>query len=227
MSKEGLFVVSIIVSICYLIGFVCSLFTIRNSRAASDIKYFYIYSIVGMVFTILFWLPQFNVLPISSYFALNTLSIIFHFIFLSRFIVQVTPLLKDFKFSAILLHSINFLLILLVIYNFQMNTFALSFSFSNTILFLFCIAYYYSLLDAKPYKPILIDPVFWIVTGIFICTGISLPVNITNDYILFATSSRLNDYDRRMLSFIGVVPYAIMHLCFSKAYICELKMTSK
>jgi len=175
----------------------------------------------------MFWLPRFQIIHPTTYLAINTLSLIFHFSFLSYFILRVIPNINNWRYYKKYHLIVSISVALVIIYDLNRNSFSLSFTLSNFILFILCLIYFTFLLESHSINPILKSSIFWVVIGIFICTGISLPVNIINDHILKNGKDLISDDNKRLMGSIGVIPYALMHLCFTKAYWCDLRKITK
>jgi hypothetical protein len=84
----------------------------------------------------------------------------------------------------------------------------------------FCIFFYYKLFKNVPTQNIKLEPSFWIVTGLFFYSCLSIPFYALNDYIrsLFTPTVAANIF---ATSNIFVI---IMHLFFIKAYLCTIRL---
>jgi hypothetical protein len=225
MSKNIYLIILIFVSSGYVFSFITSILARKHSNINNELRNFIIYTSVGISFVILFWLTMFAKIPRTLFFQINTVSVLFHFSFLFYFIVSVTPIL--YKNQTIYIFIILCLcLCIIVVYNLSTGTRALSFSVANFILFFLCFFYYLQILIGSSHLSILQDPIFWIITGIFIGNGISLPVNIANDYILMS-DSELTLAQKRLMGSLGLIPYSIMHICFGRGYLSIIKKEKK
>lgn len=97
------------------------------------------------------------------------------------------------------------------------NTFI--FGVTNFGLIIFCIVYYHQLFNNLPTLNLLLEPSFWIITGVFFCMSIQIPVLLTIDYLRYKIL--INNYYllHSLISFC----YTIMHLFFIKAYLCATR----
>ena len=181
---------------------------------------FYWYPTIGLVIT----LPGFF---IENYFRnfkmyysiLNNVSLIFHYSFLSMFIIRVMPNRKVDNFLKIVFY-IFLSILLFLLYKERIdkqNTFA--FATANLGLTIFCVIYYYRLFNNLPVFNLKKEPSFWIITGIFFCMGSNIPLITVSNY-LYQNISITNS---RVVNSIAIFCYIIMHLFFIKAFICSVR----
>ena len=85
---------------------------------------------------------------------------------------------------------------------------------------IFCLVFYINLFKNTPRLNILQEPSFWIITGLFFYTCLSLPFFALNEYIKIYFSQPVA-YDIFVFSNIFII---IMHLFFIKAYLCTTRL---
>ena len=97
----------------------------------------------------------------------------------------------------------------------NLNIVALSAIFKT----IFCILFYYKLIKNLFYQKILLEPAFWIVTGLIFYSSLSLTFYGLNGYIKlqFSPSIASNIFS------ISNMLIIIMHLFFIKAYLCTIQ----
>lgn len=89
-------------------------------------------------------------------------------------------------------------------------------------IFVLCMYYYYRLFDhdEKPILNLFTTPTFWIVTGLFFFSAITLPLFAIQEYIFYKFGYRIATYVIAFVNIFGI----IKHLFFIKAYRCAAKM---
>jgi hypothetical protein len=91
---------------------------------------------------------------------------------------------------------------------------------SNICKTIFCIFFYNKLFKNTPHQNILLEPSFWIVTGLIFYSCLSLPFYALNSYIRqqFVPVISYNIFS------ISNMLIIIMHLFFLKAYLCTTRL---
>jgi hypothetical protein len=84
----------------------------------------------------------------------------------------------------------------------------------------FCIYFYHKLFKDLPTKNIKSEPSFWIVTGLFFYSCLSVPFYTLNEYMR-SSFTRIVYTNIFSISNILII---IMHLFFIKAYICTIRL---
>lgn len=201
-------------------SFIFSLRLIKNEKIPKYMKGFYWYTVVGVLVLIpsLFYAYFYIGNKLAS--ITNNLSLIFHYSFLSIFILKILPKNK----GAIYLKIIFLLFLILIIYflvtrdiSRQINQ---VFSISNIGLTIFCIVYYYQLFNTVPILDLRNEPSFWIITGIFFAMSLNVPAMAAIDYL----HNKIAAVNYVLLYNILCFSYMVMHLFFIKAFICTLRM---
>lgn len=190
---------------------------IKNKNTPEYFSNFYWYSIVSLVNI----LPQLILYMFFKTFreqvsVIHNLSILFHFCFLSIFIIRVIYNERNLKYLVSVFIFFLALIILALSYNNLQKFLPLAFTISNFGLVIFSIFYYYELFKNIPSKDLKKTPSFWVVTGIFFCMGAFLPVSGTVDYL----RGKVSDLIILSLYNVMIFCYIIMHLFFIKAYLC-------
>ena len=200
-----------------VLSFFLSLRLIRNSKIPYYMKGFYWYPIVG----ILVLVPNFIDLNISRIFhpvsvIIINASILFHFIFLSLFIIKLIKNKSNQNLLNIIFWSILLLLFLSLNKENLTKNNNLGYSVSNFGLIIFCILYYYQLFNSLPNMNLKKEPSFWIVTGIFFTMSVHIPIQAAVGFLRYNIS-----YNNYILLY-GIIAfcYSIMHLFLIKAFIC-------
>ncbi len=217
MSKSVFDTIFNIQAICIFSSFLISLRLVKNNNIPRYLTGFFWYptiaflTIIPAFFTLNYSLGLFSLSKI-----LNNISIVFHFVLLSIFILRAMPgeVNKKFIVTLIIVFLILILYFLAISDLTKRNTFI--FGVTNFGLILFCVIYYYQLFNNIPTLNLLLEPSFWIVTGVFFCMSIQIPITLTIDYL--KERIQLNNY-YLLYSLISFC-YTIMHLFFIKAYLC-------
>jgi len=84
-----------------------------------------------------------------------------------------------------------------------------------------CFTYYFELLAIKTTEDLFKRPSFWIVTGIFFYSAISIP------YYLIGNFLQINNYHSQIVTFLMFyIPFSISFLFLTKAFLCKKILTN-
>ena len=210
--------------ICMILSLLFSLRLIKNPRVIKYMRYFYWYSIVGAAMTFLTLISNTQGIPLKELvMGIRNYSILFHFTFLSFFIYSVLPRKEDVKFLFPLFFTfLSITLFFLVFYSSKKMNSA-SFSAANLGLIIFCVIYFYRLFNEVPKTTLLKQPAFWVISGIFLCMSISIPVISLDSYL--KNENYVNLQYREIFSGIIYFAYGSFHLFLIKAYLCSIGET--
>jgi len=220
MNKSLGYIIYDFQALLMFISFIVSLRLINNKKIPEYMQGFYWYPIIGIVVLI----PHFLAFHFFKklYFVsipINNISLLFHFSFLAFFIIQVIPNKKFFFLKV--LFFIFFSLIIYFLTTKPLKDYNSSaFAVANLGLVIFCIIYYYQLFNNIPILNLRNEASFWVITGVFFCMSINIPINSIIDYLW-------GKIPYSYLSFftsVGVLCYSIMHLFFIKACLCSLRL---
>ena len=146
--------------------------------------------------------------------SINNISLIFHYTFLAIFILRQYENRK----LAQLLTPLSFLILVPIIFLLVTNDISknnrLAFSISGFWLIVICSGYYFGLLSSKQIIDLKLLPVFWIVTGVFFCMSLLIPLTLFLDISFNSEDINWKKYFPR----IGMICYGMMHILFIKAY---------
>jgi hypothetical protein len=203
----------------FFISFLFSLKLVKNKNIVPYMKGFYWYHFVAIVIGVI------GVYEISwsgknrFYILLNNLSVFFHYTFLCNFIKKATPNKSNpVLYTLIGVYIIGSIVLLGFYLNFditkQVN---FAFSIAHFILFVYCVIYYLQLLNNIPQVILLKEPAFWVVTGVFFSSSLTIPITFALNYfgINFIYKNLL------LLSILFSLPYNILHLFLIKAILCS------
>jgi hypothetical protein len=195
----------------YVTTFFVTYYLPKKRETSSNLRYFYIYPLVGSCVTFFIILNAYKLLPFLFVHYINEMSIFFHFTFLSRFMYLSSDRNRLVKSLIII-----FLLVIavFVIYDCINSTF-LALSISNAFLFVLGLFYFYTLFKSSPKSRFSRDSSFLICCGIFLGSGVM---------ILAPALQRYADNYRSglgyLLAVLGNFGFAIMYLFFIKAFLC-------
>lgn len=197
----------------FLCELILALKIFSNNSVQNVIKLFFFYPLIGTIVTFFFLLNHFNL--DSEHFAhiLNIVSLLFHYLFLSFFIYNVTEKSKRFKIIVFFF----FILLLISIFNDILNLFSNSFAFANGCLFVFSFYYFYYLFNGQAVVYLPTNPIFYICSGIFIGSGLIVPSTIMVKYLSLLNVSIATI---KILSVGSGIGYLLMNLLFIKALWC-------
>lgn len=84
-----------------------------------------------------------------------------------------------------------------------------------------CFTYYFELFTIKTSEDLLKRPSFWIVTGIFFYSVVSIPYYLLDNFL------RVNKYHstNQLATFMYYIPFSINFLFLTKAFLCKKTLT--
>lgn len=209
-------------SICMILSLLFSLRLINNKRVVNNMKYFYWYSIVGGLIVALNILNFYFNFPTKIVMGtIRNYSVLFHFGFLSTFIISLlSPTLKKKVFITVTVPFFIISLIALMAYSNERQN-STAYALSNIGLVVLCINYFLYLFNNPRKNSLWKEPPFWIVSGIFLCMSAIIPINSLHEF-LWDENFVLPD-ERKLLSSIRYFAFGCMHLFFIKAYLCSIR----
>lgn len=221
MGNASLIILYYIQSVVILISFLFSLKLIKNRSIPKYMYRFYWYNIVAILVTLFFLLQLHFFGKLNLALGLNNISVLFHFTFLSFFVIKVIP--NHNKKALLFLKLIYFVIVFFTI-KFFINTnitkqINAAFSIINLGLFIFTLTYYFQLLNTTPKFNLLSEPSFWVITGIFFSSALLFPVSTALDY-LPVNSIKNNLF---IINLALSIPCILFHLFLIKAFICSIK----
>jgi len=221
MGKIIGYIVFNIQSVIILASFLFSLKLFQNGAIPKYMKGFYWYPTIALLVLSPTFFTDFTnreYMKVCNY--INNISILFHFAFLSTFILRVTPKINRYKkYFQFLFYLFLFLILIVLISNYLGKQVNQAFSISSFGLTIFCINYYYQLFNNIPKYDLKNEPSFWVVNGIFFCMSLHIPITSTVDYLQNKISRDLCNILLSILSFC----YLVMHLFFIKAIVCSIR----
>ncbi len=205
---------------CMLLSFFVSLCLVNRGNIPSYMKGFYWYPLVGVISIF----PAFITINFSYGFdelatAVHKISILFHFSFLGVFIIKALPGKKNTKSLNFLFAAfLSFLLLFLLTEDIN-EEHGHIFAFANFGLIIYCLIYYYHLFNRAPTFNLLVEPSFWIITGVFFTMSVHIPILLTIDYL----HRKISIGNYRLLFCVTMLCYSVMHLFFIKAFLCSIR----
>ncbi len=200
-----------------LISFILAFKLRKKNNLPVYFKFFYCVPLMAVLVTI-------NGL-IGVYFKKFTDPVFFtfqHFFYFLEFLITCLVFYKIFKQKRlfyIVVFSITITFLSLFLLNSEFNKVLLQlYAILSLAIFALCINYYYSLFeeDEKPVLDLLKSPSFWIVTGLFFFSAISLPLFAVQEYFSNRFGHILGNY---ILSSINLF-VIVKHIFFIKACRC-------
>lgn len=205
--------------LCMVASSIISLRLIKSEQVPDYMKKFYLYSVAAGVFAVYNFLQKYYSISTKNVAGLvNSILLLYHFIFLSLFIYKVIPKNNTGK-NVIYLFALFLIVILyFLITNDPSKPQSTAYAFANFGLVIFCCVYYLKLFEDMSAINLVKEPSFWIINGIFFCMCATIPINSLRDYFLDKIPYNLFLLMGAIISFA----YGVMHLFFIKAYICSI-----
>lgn len=204
----------------YTLSFISSFCMFRFKGIDKKIKWLFLYSSVAFVFSIpafVIIIQNFKLPPLFIY--INNLSLLFHFLFFSTFIFYQLRSKINQKIVLVLI-AISLLGIFYLLITENTSTFNYhAFAISSLSLVAISVFYYIELFTYPPVLNLLKEPVFWLVTGVFVSMGLNLPYNATKNFKIISTTSYLSS----LFIIIGHFGYSVLHIFLIKTYICAIQ----
>lgn len=207
-------------------SFICFLFAIKlvlSRNIPIYMKMFFWYPFVSVLIVIpIFIIANFFMQFRNYAIMLTNVSTIFHFGFLSIFIIKLLPL-KNRRLVWVLFTLFLISLFIVLSTNNLEKQIHSAFSVTNIGLSIICIIYYFHLFKNLPVFDLKKEPSFWIVTGVFFCMSAHVPIAAFVDYlrdkVTFTTILALNNF--------LILTYIIMEVFFVKAILCTSLLAKK
>jgi hypothetical protein len=203
-----------------ILSFVFSLKLVKNENVPPYMKTFIWYPIVALLVIIpLILTTHFFKNYKEEALILNNISLIFHYSFLSVFIIRVMPGKNNSNFIKIVFGIFLSIILFLLISEKIDKSNAFAFATANLGLTILCVMYYYRLFSNLPVLNLRNEPSFWIITGIFFCMSVHFVLMSTIDYL----HNKISFPNLRIMGSIAAFCYLIMHLFFIKACLCSVR----
>ncbi len=217
MEVKTLYTILGIFQIFFVSSFILSLKAHYQTNLPDYLRLFFIYPAVALLMIVFFWLDYLKITPAGFFPDLNFFSLIFHFTFLTWFILKVIKSSGHHN-NEKTTRLVFILLILGSVINDYLSNSHHTYVLANGLLFIYTLFYFGKLFKINPAIHLISQPSFWIITGIFIGMGIILPFYIFHEFIVERVSNNVFN----ILALIGGAGYAIMHLFFIKGFTCTL-----
>lgn len=210
-------------SSCMILSLCFSLPLINNSKVVKYMQHFYWYSIVAFLLVLLKLMSRWFLFPSANTITIiGNYSILFHFIFLSLFILFLVPGKKSMTvpFTLFVLVITATLYCLITFQKVQQNS--VSYAIANLGLVFYCLVYFYHYFQELPRSALFKEPSFWVITGVFFSMSTSIPINALHDYLRVDKVLALQQ--KKDLFSIAYLSYGTLHLFLIKAYLCSVNI---
>jgi hypothetical protein len=216
MGKNISFIVQSIIMVVYFIELIIAVRISMNKDTQVIMKKFFFYPLVGVIVSLFIPMKNLGIIPVRISFTVNTVSLLFHYSFLTYFIFKLTN--RSFRFKII---GLFFLLILigLIIPDIKKG-YVTSFAFANSCLFIFSLYYFRTLLIGKVNVALKNNPIFYVCCGIFIGSGLIVPSTLMIKYMYLLSVPQDSIF---FFAAIWGLGYILMNLIFIKALLLCLK----
>ncbi len=203
----------------FLIFFVELILAIKirtNEKVIPMMRIFYWYPLIGIFVTFFILFQYYNKVFSNVAFCINLCSLLFHYLFLSYFILNSVYRRRYFKTIIWIL----FVFISVLISSSILNKHFDSIAFTNSCLFFFSLFYFFSIYKGDISGQLLNNPIFYVCSGVLIGTGLIVPAAIMFKYSIVLDLG----YDlRKFVIEVSLFGYIIMNLFFIKALLCSNK----
>lgn len=209
-------------ALCITISFVFSVKLCRGRNISGYMKGFFWYPTIAFLVLIPTFLSFNHFIDLRKIGnTMNNIAVLYHFAFLSFFIMKVMPE-KGNKYFFYFLQGVIIcgIILLLCLYPLGIQN-KPAMAVANFGLMLFCMCYYYQLLNNIPTLNLRECASFWIITGIFGCMSVHIPIFASHEYF------KIHNINMVMFTIINAWAFIIMHLFFIKGYFVFKKENSK
>jgi hypothetical protein len=208
---------------CMFIGFIFSIKIFLNKELNRKIHFFAYYSPIAFIsLTISTYLLHFE--KEYDYIILYILnnSIVFHHLLIT-YLISKTIITKNFKLIYISITTPQLFFIIYLLNNAHASkNIVLIQSLVNFVSVLYSFAYLLNIfLKNNIQSEFTRDPIFWIISGIFLCLCLLIP-SMAFSFLFKLSLSKTNF---NLIYSLSYVLFGIMHLFFTKAYICLIKQS--
>lgn len=219
MYSTAFNILMVIIHLVYFFSFFFSLKLLKKKNVPFLLKTFVLYTGVAFLMYLVMILTKIKILPLTYMFILNYYSTAFHLCFFLYFFKQVLEK-NHFKVVATFVCTLALFMTYSISYKEAIKNIMMNAFYSNIALIICSIFYFIELFKSMKLQNLIEEPTFWIVTGVFIGMGTSLPFYAIGGIIL-----RENIYEvKAIITLIGSFAYIAMHLFFIKGFLCSLKM---
>ena len=191
----------------------------KNKQIPVYLKRFYLYPLLVALLSLnTIAAIYFHLYSSAIQFAFQNIMEIVEFTFWGLFFLHLMKTTNSLKYIKSVF--LSFLLIIICwtflnnFYKPLFQTFALG-NFGKSI---FCIFYFNKLFKDSPKLNLKNEPSFWIITGVFFCSSITLPQYAINDYL----RNNVNKIISNNIFASTNIAIIIMHILFIKAYLCKV-----
>jgi len=203
-------------SLTILVSFVMAVY-VRKKTDYKHLQLFYFEPLIGLLISINAFLHlYFSIYNSKFTFFLQDVFLVADVLFWTYFFFSQFKENKSKKSLRIIFLLIGILITLSFFLNENNNPNFFFYSISNLWKTVLCLIYYNSLFSAKPTLYLKRDPTFWIVTGIFLYSSLTLPHYSFHFYLKKYLSSELMN---NVFAFTNI-SIIVMHIIFIKAYRC-------
>lgn len=208
-------------AIAIVASFLISLRLVDNKSIPSHLRRFFLYTTVAVLILIPAMLSAYFSVASSFGKIANNISLLFHFTFLSHFIMTVTPNKGARVFIGCMYFTFLGMMLFFLINADLTKQINQAFTISSLGLTLLCIVYYFTLFQNLPTMKLRKDPSFLIITGVFVAMSLHIPASAAIDYI----NGQISTLYYILLYDLLLLTYTVMHLFFIQAFLCAIRMS--
>ncbi len=201
-----------------LMALTCTVFSFligKRKTCPIILRSFYWYFLISSLFTIFFELHRFGVLISFPYYESLLFYAVFHFSFLSVFIIRVTGGLNANKKIGIVFLLFQLMMCIAIYFDLANHKYYTG-TVANVGLIFFGIYYYFSLFKDQSELNLFINPYFFAVSGILISSVLITPVLLFFDLIRKEFSQNIS----YAVSSIAPFSSLILYMLIIKAFLC-------
>jgi hypothetical protein len=206
-------------SIIILISFISSLRVfLKQKETPILLRGFFIYNIAVIIELLLIWLASTQLINKVYFLNFHLTAISFNFLYLSVFIVS------HLKIGRLIYLTYGVVALVLVV---TIRSLIPEYEYYNGKvvviphlgLLILSAIYFYQFFQTNLSNDLLFDSAFWIITGIFCCSVLVIPIMAIKEYL----KNSLSPSTYVSITIFAGVGYAIMHIFFIKAFLCSTR----
>jgi len=214
MAEKIFFIFYWAANLMLLICAVFSFVIIKRKSCPRILSSFYWYPLISVLFTIIFELHRFGLLISFPYYQSLLFYALFHFSFLSVFIIRVTDGVKANKKIRVFFLLFELIICIAIYFDLAYHKYYTG-TIANAGLIFFGVYYYINLFKEKSELDLFINPYFFLISGILVSSILITPILLFFELIRKEVSQNIFYAISTIAPFSSLVLYILLIKAFS------------